>query len=1147
MRNLFILFGLILSLSCLSFATASISGCQIVENSTDAQYQLSANLGGATLSVPELSGSACLIVNSSNIVLDCNGYNIINDELPGSTSKMGIYINKSTTTNVTIRDCQNISQYKYAIYVNSADRNTFVNNTFYYNREGVHLYWSDLNNISSNEFSASTFIGLYFDSSDYNRIYGNRFNQTSPAGLSTGIGISVILGSDYSNFTDNIFYKGNDCIWTGAAYNRWENNSISACANGIVFSGGWNNLIIGNNISSTTITGVSVGGASSGLFDRNTFFNTSGIILNAGAGQTNITNNLFDGRGASRRPTVSNSGSVNRIVNNTFQWSGGIESYNAASVSIINNTLNHTSSGIMVGTSSNTHDVLGNRVEHGENYCYSIYASYDSNLTDNYGYNCSSYGLMLYRSGRNRIVNNTIIESGSMDLYMDNNNAGDCDNYFENLTGSGYRQVIYSNVPLSLTSQEISELVLCNASGSVIDDVDIHGSDSKDNNGIFLWFVNDSVIKNTNSSDGVYGINAERSSKNNFTGNIFNGNGVDGVRVRGDFIGGDIRSTSNRFIGNTMDGNGENGVTAAYLTGNTTFEGNRMCSNGRMGVDAGYVILRNNTICDNGQEDPAYPGILLDTAAGSSMQENEVYGQGIGLVMYSTADFSSTRDHYFNNSVDMVARNGIFAPVNLTITNTVFDNPLGNMQNYSNITINDTVSGSTEYEISWTAQPAPLPPNAASFAGKFFDITPVTGPVAIDRLTWSWNDAELGTTDESALQMWEYSGAAWTELGATLDGTANTMTATNLVPASEYALLESIPTPEEGGEKMPTSGEFDVSIESVCNGFIVTVESEGEPVQGAFVDVTALEIATHASSLGSAWTDEDGHATFTGICGIDARVKASKSGVSGEESGFIECGFCAECQADSDCLETERCLERQCVPVDCPEGQVVDHRCEYGCQNDADCQFGEACVGHTCVRKYGCTSDSDCTPTKFCDIQTGQSGGTCEDVSCDCGKAVNHACVDYECCSDSQCENGKICIKNKCSSAFVACPSTGLVGDDKTCNAKEDGDVCSGCNYQITAPNGKTYVGVADEDGNFVVPLELRGTYRVELLRDGQVVRMITMEAYPRLAFGDDYRPTTTTIELGQALFLVIMVVVLVVALAYLRRKGERFKPNKGP
>ncbi len=71
-----------------------------------------------------------------------------------------------------------------------------------------------------------------------------------------------------------------------------------------------------------------------------------------------------------------------------------------------------------------------------------------------------------------------------------------------------------------------------------------------------------------------------------------------------------------------------------------------------------------------------------------------------------------------------------------------------------------------------------------------------------------------------------------------------------------------------------------------------------------------------------------------------------------------------------------------------------------------------------CSQCAQCTSDAECPTDSEC------TGGKCVQISCECGKIENHACTQYECCSDSQCGQGETCANHACNKPFECTKNT---------------------------------------------------------------------------------------------------------------------------
>lgn len=81
----------------------------------------------------------------------------------------------------------------------------------------------------------------------------------------------------------------------------------------------------------------------------------------------------------------------------------------------------------------------------------------------------------------------------------------------------------------------------------------------------------------------------------------------------------------------------------------------------------------------------------------------------------------------------------------------------------------------------------------------------------------------------------------------------------------------------------------------------------------------------------------------------------------------------------------------------------------------------------------------------------------------------------------------------------LSCPTTGIVGEEAACRATEKGHSCENCDMALTAPDGKTFSGKTDLNGNFRVNLTLEGIYKVSLLKNGIMERTIKAERRDRL------------------------------------------------
>ncbi len=336
-----------------------------------------------------------------------------------------------------------------------------------------------------------------------------------------------------------------------------------------------------------------------------------------------------------------------------------------------------------------------------------------------------------------------------------------------------------------------------------------------------------------------------------------------------------------------------------------------------------------------------------------------------------------------------------------------------------------------------------------------------------------------------------------------------------------------------------------LAADSACGKTVITVRAGGDPVKGASVSVDG----SHVGDTGS-----DGTVEYDGECGETVRVHAVLGGYipADKTISTADCGQCAppECLIDGDCPTDKRCIEQVCVSVPCECGRVESRQCvPYACCSDSQCAADELCDNHACVKKpvFECTSDAQCPAEKYCDVPTGAAGGSCKDVTGQCGQVVNHAFVPYgyECGSEPgcpSCPSGFACASHQCIQNDVSCPTTGIVGDKKTCAATENNQPCSLCDFVYTDPAGKNFTGRTDENGNFDLPLNLQGTYKVALLKDGAVVKVIEVKAFPQAQPEEPTKPAATGPDLGAMLALVVLLLLIVLGVIYWRSRGQKKK-----
>jgi len=190
-------------------------------------------------------------------------------------------------------------------------------------------------------------------------------------------------------------------------------------------------------------------------------------------------------------------------------------------------------------------------------------------------------------------------------------------------------------------------------------------------------------------------------------------------------------------------------------------------------------------------------GVSIDSVSGCCLTINGTYSYEIIGSNFTNCGYAVCilgqgnnllTDVYFNtNSIDLLLDNDgdtrfSYNLVNVTFTDTV-------------ISADDFVDAGSEYTVDSSNAPAGLPTVLDDtmhydFDNKFIDIVVTVGTVSIDNIIWHWLDSEIGVyVYENFFEIWGNNGA-WFNIPAVTDNVSNTLTVSDLVPASKYGILE---------------------------------------------------------------------------------------------------------------------------------------------------------------------------------------------------------------------------------------------------------------------------------------------------------------------------------------------------------------------
>ena len=266
------------------------------------------------------------------------------------------------------------------------------------------------------------------------------------------------------------------------------------------------------------------------------------------------------------------------------------------------------------------------------------YADYH-NLT-NITANNNRYGIYLVHAAHNRIINATLKENEYYDLLVGGNSESHCDNTIENVTGSNDLPILYYNSAVNLSDMEVSELILCNADYSNINNITINGSQTYKNNMLRLVLTEHANLSNIYSSNNYYGIQIDTSDYNTFSNIIVNSNYWHGLYI--------LYSDYNTFFNVTANSN-QIGVHLFVTSSHNTFSNLTANSNSEYGIlirgNSDYNVIANSTIANNGDA-----GLYLEKVGASEPEYNKIYNCLFNNSVNVKIDSGIPNPNYFNTT-----------------------------------------------------------------------------------------------------------------------------------------------------------------------------------------------------------------------------------------------------------------------------------------------------------------------------------------------------------------------------------------------------------------------------------------------------------------------------------------------------------------
>ena len=890
---------LFLAVMVLAQQAYSLSSCSVLN--APGTYVLTSDLSNAPYDASGVmpGDTACIVIASSDVVLDCNGHTL-NNTL-NAANVMGIITNVTspgTYSNVTIQNC-NLVYYDYNVYLSGVGQGSVLNtnvsgmrydafaayndqyvnftndnviaNTLDFSGVGIkkgfdlgdssglmvtgdsvysppgtrtgtpyYLYDTNSSNLSDDVSYGASGFGFYVEGgSTGNVISDDDINDSAFTAYSVDFGSSNLFADDnasdinysafsvsgfddsityslseFNNFTDNAI-SGNPNMYAAfmaesdAPYNTFSYDNATGNGNyGFYLQSGNDSMLEGNIAGNNPIDGFHLDTSANNTLSDNTAYGNSnhGFYLTSSANNTFINNTAYSN---SHDGFHVDSGSDNNILaNNTAYsngWAGFIVMIMSTGNIIANNTVHDTGNmGIWLLSAANN-TVVGNTAYDNGNTGFFIQGSSGDIIANNTANNDGD-GFHFDTNSNETFANNTIYSNGGYGVYLaSNSNSTFTGNTAYSNSRDGFRfdsgsddNIISDN--LAYSNGWAGIIVMSASDGNLIANNTVHNTGN-----IGIWLLsasNNTVTGNTAHDNGNTGFQSQGSSGDIIANNTANYDGEgfyfdtssDEVVANNTAYGNSngyhlSSSSSNNFTGNIVHDDGNTGFLLQSSSDNNNIINNTAYSNSFDGFYSNSVngnIYLDNTAYGNGN------GIFLDSNSNNNSYINNTIhnNSNDGLLIHSSDQNLIQGQHSFNDTNDIYVVDDSGSPITINLTGMIFDNPSGDMNSYTTLSLNDTLNNGESYYISWTSNPSPTP--EPPFAQKFVKIQTASGSPSMDSVVWSWTDTEAIGYNPSTFELWKYSGS-WDLLNSTPDTVGDTLSITGLNPQSVYSILGAGP------------------------------------------------------------------------------------------------------------------------------------------------------------------------------------------------------------------------------------------------------------------------------------------------------------------------------------------------------------------
>ncbi|MEM3541353.1 MAG: right-handed parallel beta-helix repeat-containing protein, partial [Candidatus Bilamarchaeaceae archaeon] len=682
--------------------------------------------------------------NAENKTFDCQF-----NSITGAFANLTYGISLSTeATNLTIKNCI-IKRFFYNVFITNTknitlrDNNlseayagitiTNITSSFFENNIVIKSNYANffISNSSNNVFVENVIMN-YEDTTVGFSLFDSNENLFKNNNLSQ-LRSAFYLTDSINNVIDsNTIYDlqyGGIILWPNRNENNTiSNNTIKNLTGGVYIFQHSNNNLITNNNISDVYYAIYLIGNSNKIQFNNLNNTKRTIYLYTANGNILSNNNISYGEYGIE---ISNSTRNNLLENNLIYYNEVgifISDYGSKNNSVINNTVFKNNRGIFIY--ANSSNITENSVY---NNTYGIYLSRNSNceVSKNKIYD-NNYGLNIYDSSKILVKDNLIYNNSGYNLQIDHNSQD---------------SIIFNN---TFFGSLYSFLINAYSSG-------ITAHENKCYNSSYCFYIVSGIennFYNNSISNSTYGIAFLEAKDNNITNNIFFNNS-NNIYVR--------LSAGNNFSDNIISF-GKSSIYIRDISENNSFRNNTV-----YGAESAFYIENSTNITITSDE-------IFDS-------KNGIYIENANASLFNVHLYNNTKSFYISTTS---------SSIEVLLSNVIFDNGVGNFENYTLLSIIDVIEPNTAYSINWTQNESTLPPYFRSFKNKYIKISPELGNILIDSISWHWTDDELieGSYDENSFELWMYNGSIWKQLNGTPNVLTNTLSITNLNPDSDYGILE---------------------------------------------------------------------------------------------------------------------------------------------------------------------------------------------------------------------------------------------------------------------------------------------------------------------------------------------------------------------